>query len=107
MAITYGNYVNSPIPNTTMQEVLRDGALYKYELVPLSGYVLHDKSSDTHLENAEIYNEETGEFEIVTKTILGFISGSTSCTASYDFTSNPREFYAISELKTPDGAEIL
>lgn len=107
MAITYGNYVNSPIPNTTMQEVLRDGALYKYELVPSSGYVLHDKSSDTYLENVEIYNEETGEFEVITKTILGFVSGSTSCAANYDFTANPREFYTILREDAPEDAVIF
>ena len=107
MAITRGNYINSPIQNTTMQEILRDGVLYMYELVPLSGYVLHDKSSDAYLENVEIYNEETGEFGIVTKIILGFVRGTTSCTASYDFTANPREFYTISEIETPEGAEIL
>ena len=107
MAITRGNYINSPIQNTTMQEILRDDVLYMYELVPLSGYVLHDKSSDTYLENVEIYNEETGEFETITKTILGFVSGTTSCIANYDFTANPREFYAVLREDAPKDAEIL
>lgn len=107
MAITRGNYVNSPIPNTTMQEVLRDGLLYMYELSPVSGYLIHDKSSDTVLEDVEMYNEETGEFEIVNKTLLGFIGGTTSCLANYDFTTNPREFYTILREDAPPDAVIF
>ena len=107
MSITYSNYVNSPVPNTTMQEILRDGKLYKYELVPLPEYLLHDKASDVYLEDVEICNEETHKIEIVNKTILGFKSGSTSCMANYDFVANPREFYTILREDAPEDAVIF
>jgi hypothetical protein len=39
--------------------------------------------------------EETGEI------ILGYRTSTASCPASYDFTTNPREFYAVLESSIP------
>ena len=107
MAVIEGDFVSCPISNATMKELLRDGELDGYRIYPDNGYVLHDKDADMYLENVEIYNEETGEFEIVTKTILGFKSGSASCLATYDFVSNPREFYTILREDAPADAVIF
>lgn len=107
MEVIEGNYVTSPIANTTMREILRDGELYMYELSPISGYLLHNKEIDTVLEGIEILNEETGEVEIVNKTLLGFVSGSLRCMANYDFTVNPNEFYTILREDAPSDAIIF
>lgn len=107
MAVIEGNYVTSHIPNTTMKELLKDGELYKYRIFPVEGYILHDKENDTVLEGVEIMNKETGEIEIVNKTILGFVSGSTSCGLNYDFVANHREFYTILREDAPADAVIF
>lgn len=38
--------------------------------------------------------------------VLGFRTVTTTVTASYDFTANPREFYVILEDELPEGAVI-
>lgn len=78
-AITNGNYVTSPIPNTTMLEKLRDGAVYGYFIEPIDGYVLHDSASDM-----EGFDPETGE--LTGQIVFYYASGGASCGASYDFT---------------------
>jgi hypothetical protein len=59
--ITNGNYVNSPIPNATMLEKLRDGSLYAYSIEAVDGYVLHDSR----------IGEEEFDYEDLSKLILG------------------------------------
>lgn len=105
--ITDGNRITSPIPNTIMLEKLRDGNLYAYEISVVNGYLLHDKTKDTCFENVEIYNEETGLFETVNKTVLGFVSGSLTCESNYNFTENPRELYTILGANAPEDAIIF
>ena len=105
--ITDGNYVASPIPNTTMLEKLRDGELYGYEIRVMGGYVLHDKAKDAVLEGVEIFNQETGELETVNKTVPGFASGSLTCESNYDFIENPRELYTIFRAEAPEDAVIF
>lgn len=90
--ITNGNYVTSPIANTTMLEKLRDGVLYVYALKPVDGYVLHDKNADW-----TDVDPDTGE-EIY---MLGYKTGTVTCAASYDFTANPREFYTVLATEVP------
>ena len=103
--ITNGNYVTSPIPNTTMLEKLRDGVLYVYEIKAIDGYILHDKNRDWYE-----YNPETGmESEEVTR---GYTTGKASCAASYDFTATTtidgytaygtREFFARPASEVPE-----
>lgn len=105
--ITYEDVVPSLIENTSIQKGFVDGVHRTYIITPNGGYILHDKENDVVLENVEIYNEDTGEFEIVNKTILGFVSGNTSCSAGYDFTANPREFYTILRTDVPEDAVIF
>ena len=93
MAVIDGNFVTSPIANTTLQEKLRDGVLYAYSIAPVEGYVLHDKELDYPLPD-EVTLEET--------LILGYTRGDCTCEARYDFVANPREFYAVPENDVPD-----
>ena len=84
--ITYEN-VNPPlIENTVMQKVLRDGVHRTYYITPAAGYVLHDKN----------YDDTT-----VTPVVLGYRTSTASVAASYDFTANPREFYAVPADSVP------
>lgn len=93
MAVTNGNYVTSPIANTTMLEKLRDGVLYMYALKAVEGYVLHDKAND--------YQDYEGPDDMEGVLKLGFTRGTVTCAASYDFAANPREFYAVPENSVP------
>lgn len=74
-----GNYVASPIPNTTMLEKLRDGAVYGYFIEPIDGYVLHDSASDM-----EGFDPETGM--TTGQIVFYYASGGATCGANYDFT---------------------
>ena len=91
MAVTRGDYVTSPIANTTMQEKLRDGVLYMYALKAETGYVLHDKAGD--------WDDMDENGNITMK--LAFYRGECTCLATYDFVANPREFYAVVEDSVP------
>lgn len=77
------------IENTTMYKYLNSEGIHKtYRITPNDGYVLHDKSRDwTDLETEELK--------------LGYTTGTASCAANYDFTVNPREFYAVPENSVP------
>lgn len=92
MAVLPGNYVTSPIENTTMLELLRDGVLYQFEIAPVSGYVLHDKANDFMDINPDTMEEFLR---------LGFTRGTVTCAARYDFAENSREFYAVPEDSVP------
>ena len=92
MAYTYEDVIPSLIPNTTMYKKLRDGIHTTYAITAIDGYVLHDNMGDwTEMD------EITGE-EIVKKAYYG---GTCTCAASYDFTTNPREFYAVLASTVP------
>jgi hypothetical protein len=92
MAITYENVIPTLIENTTMQMRRSDGVATNYTITPVSGFVLHDKGRDWPDEDPE-----TGEETIK----LGFTRGTATCGANYDFTANPREFYAVPENEVP------
>lgn len=82
--------VPSLIENTTMQKNFRDGVPTTYYITPKEGYFLHDKGLDT-LEIDKETMTETGNI------IKGYRRSTASCSADYDFTENPREFYAVPE----------
>ena len=88
------------IPNTTMQTIFVDGRHTQYGITPCDGYVLHDKSLDYYME----YDENDNGIGDV---ILGFYAGTRTVRYDYDFTANPREFYAVLESEVPEGAEIF
>lgn len=90
--ITYEDMNPALIANTTMRKLLSDGVHRVYDITPVDGYVLHDKARDWEEEDPET-------FEMVTK--LGYTTGTASCAASYDFTANPREFYAVPADSVP------
>lgn len=92
MAYTREDVIPSLIPNTTMYKNLRDGVHTTYVIAAIDGYVLHDKNRDW-TEEDPITMEETYK--------LGYTTGTTTCPASYDFTANPREFYAVPESEVP------
>lgn len=77
--IVDGNYVTSPIPNTTMLEKLRDGVVYSYFIEPIDGYVLHDSAS-----NMDGFDPETGM--ATGQTVFYYTGDGATCGAKYDFT---------------------
>lgn len=90
--VTYEDVIPSLIANTTMRKLLSDGVHRVYYITPVDGYVLHDNAVDwTDID------PETGE-EI---TITSYYTGTCSCGANYDFTANPREFYAVPADSVP------
>ena len=85
MAITNGNYVTSPVQNTTLREKLRDGELYYYEIKAEKGYLLHDRDLDIYDYDDE--GNQTGLIE------TWFTDGGTSVVKNYDFTTlTPGEY---------------
>ena len=89
MAIVAGNYIISPVPNTTLREYLRDGVLYTYVIAPTEGYLLHDKDLDVP-EVDENYME-TGNI------IPWFTGGTTNMRADYDFTTTTQGEYKYTD----------
>lgn len=93
MAYTYEEINPTLIENTTMQKMLLNGVHRTYVIQANEGFVLHDKALD-----GEIVDDMTGEVLGIT---LGYTRGSVSCAASYNFTTNTREFYAVPENEVP------
>ena len=100
MEFTYETIEPSLIPNTTMVKSLFNGVPRSYRITPNENYVLHDNASDW-----TETDEETG----AQITYLGYTRGTVSCSATYDFEANPREFYAVEEhnvvLKSEEATE--
>ena len=84
----YKKIENTLIPNTLMEILLIDGIETAYYIRPIEGYKLHAKELD-EMEFDEEMMMETGEI------ILGFTNGIKTCSVDYDFSVNPREFYAV------------
>lgn len=89
MAIVNGNYVTSPVPNTTLLERLRDGILYSYVIAPTEGYLLHDKTLD--VPECDEMGMETGNI------IPWFTGGTTNMRADYDFTTTTQGEYKYTD----------
>lgn len=92
MAEYFYEDVTPAYENTTMKKLYIDGVHRTYNITPVSGYVLHDKGRDWSVINPET-EEETY--------YLGYTTGTASCPANYDFTANPREFYAVPADSVP------
>lgn len=88
MAITNGNVITNLLENITVTEKLNNGVLVAYDIRANEGYVLHDNMLD--------YEDADGNI------VLGYKGDSRSVPKSYDFTANPREFYAVLESEVPD-----
>ena len=95
MPIVAGNYITSPVPNTTLREYLRDGELYSYVIAPTDGYLLHDKELDVPEIDEDFV--ETGNI------IPWFTGGTTNMRADYDFTTTTQGTYTYTDEK---GMEI-
>lgn len=89
---TYEAVTPTPIANTIVEKVYRDGVHMVYRVAPIDGYVLHDNTRDWIDTDPETMEE-------VLK--LGYTTGSTTCPTNYDFTVNPRELYAVPEDSVP------
>lgn len=100
MAVIYEELNPSPIANITVIKGIVDGVHKNYRLTPNEGYVLHDNMLDTEEIDPETL-EPTGNI------ILGFYAGTRSVPASYNFTVNPREFYAVLENEVPGNSMIF
>lgn len=87
MAIIYETMTTPLIPNTVMWEGKNDGVLERYRIQAVDGYVLHDKNRD-YTENGVLK--------------LGYTTAIASVVANYDFTANPREFYAVPMGDVPE-----
>ena len=95
MPIVAGNYITSPVPNTTLREYLRDGELYSYVIAPTDGYLLHDKNLD--IPELDDMGMETGNI------IPWFTGGTTNMRADYDFTTTTQGTYTYTD---ENGMEI-
>lgn len=93
MTITYEDIVPALVGNTTMRKMLVDGVDRVYTIKANDGYLLHDKELDFYPA------DENGDMS--TEVTTGFTPAQCSCAASYDFTANPREFYAVLESSVP------
>lgn len=92
---------NTFIPNTTMKKFINSAGNHtQYVITPNENYVLHDKDLDVEEINPETF-EPTGNI------ILGFYEGDTSVRYDYDFTANPREFYAVLITEVPENSEVF
>lgn len=84
--------IPSPIENATVCKGIVDGVHRQYEITPNEGYVLHDNRRDWTPIDLDTMEETL---------YLGYTTGMASCAASYDFTENPREFYAVPQDSVP------
>lgn len=92
--ITYETVTPSPVENAVVKKGLVDGVHKQYEVQAISGYVLHDRELDF----SPGIDDTTGE---MLPDIEGFTPGLVSCRYDYDFTANPREFYAVPANSVP------
>lgn len=88
--MAYGNYVTSPVPNTSLQELLINGVLKGYEIKAENGYLLHDKDLDMP-EYDENLGMETGNI------IPWFTGGGTSVRLDYDYTTTTAGTYTYTD----------
>lgn len=82
--IVYKDISPAPIENTVMTAVHRDGVHMVTRICPIPGFVLHDQAGSW--EDPETHEK-----------IEAYYTGTCSCGADYDFTANPRGFYAVRE----------
>lgn len=85
--------IPSLIENTTMQLRVVNDTPRSYWITPVSGYVLHDNAFDDAVVDDD--GNLTGEV------VLGYRTSTATCGANYDFTANPREFYAVPADSVP------
>lgn len=100
MAVTYEDVTPPIIANTIMKKRLYDGVFKQYTIKPIEGYVLHDNTLDYQTadpETGEPLFDENGN-ELITQ---GFASGEKTCAATYNFVTNPREFFTVPESSVP------
>ena len=84
------NVTPTLIENTTMLLGYVNGVARAYEITPNDGYVLHDRL----LDEFEEFDEETGE-GMGEPIRLRCYEGTRTVGADYDFSANPREFFAV------------
>lgn len=95
MAFTYEDVATTLVENTTMRIRLRDGVPYQYLITPNENYVLHDNTYD--------YIELDADGNPIEDTrVLGYRTSTASCAYAYDFTVNPRGFYAVLRSEVPE-----
>ena len=82
----------TPIPNTNVFSAFVNGVHRQYEITPNNGYVLHNNVRDwKHIA------PETGEETFY----RGYSTSSSSVHASYNFSENPNEIYAVPADSVP------
>ena len=95
MPVIYEEVIPTPIENTKVLKGIYNGVHRSYVIGANEGYVLHDNTLDAPEIDENTY-EETGNI------ILGYTVGTTSCAPNYDWTANPREFYAVLRSEVPE-----
>lgn len=96
-AITYENMTPTPITNAVVKKAFVDGVHKQYVIQAVDGYVLHDSELDYSTGIDEETNEMLPEVE-------GYTTGTVSCRYDYDFTANPRGFYAVLASSVPENS---
>lgn len=95
MAIWTDEILNPPlIENTTIVKRYMDGIFKVYGIIPNETYVLHDSLLDEMIYDFDTL-ESTGEI------VLRYYPGMRTVAANYDFTANPRKFYAVLRTDVP------
>lgn len=92
---TYEDVNPTLIANTTMRKLFINGVWKTYNITANEGYVLHDNTLDQYEGGLDENGEPVGEL------LLGYTTTTCTCGASYDFTANPREFYAVLASEVP------
>lgn len=89
--ISNGEFLSpSPIKNTTVQEILKDGVLYTYRVAPNEGYILHYKTLDQEaIDN--ITTEPTGDIT------PGFLNEMCTVKSDYDFNNTEKGTYTYTD----------
>ena len=93
MTVTYQDVNPSLIANTTMQKRLYDGVHKQYLIAPNENYVLHDNRLATDIDI---------DGNPIDPPLAGYTGTTVSVAASYDFTANPFNIYAVLRNTVPE-----
>lgn len=93
MTVTYQEVNPSLIENTTMQKRLYDGVHKQYLITPNENYVLHDSRLATDIDI---------DGNPIDPPLAGYTDTTITVSASYDFTANPNNIYAVLRSTVPE-----
>lgn len=93
MIVTYEDVNPTLIANTVMQKKLFDGVHKVYSITPNENYVLHDSRLATDIDI---------DGNPIDPPLAGYTPATVTVAASYDFTANPNNIYAVLRSTVPE-----